>query len=93
MGLIGHEIITKGDENWKEYGQKLATLDWSRTAEHWQGVLVNNGKIITSQSAVKQAVKMVRELIGWNFELGDPAPVQPALKEATRDTSAAAAAS
>ncbi len=48
MGLIGHEVLAKGDDNWKNYAHKLGVLDWNRSAEHWQGVLVNDGKMITS---------------------------------------------
>lgn len=72
IGLIGHEIVTKGASDWKEYAKKLGEIDWSRNSPNWQGILVNNGKMITSQTAVKAAVKKVRELIGWSPDLGLP---------------------
>jgi DNA sulfur modification protein DndB len=72
IGLIGHEVITKNADNWREYAQRLGELDWSRSSPHWQGVLVQNGKMITSQSSAKAAVLKVRELIGWSPDLGLP---------------------
>ncbi len=75
LGLIGYELFAKGEQSWEEYARRLGNIDWNRSAKHWQGVLVMNGKIITSQSAVKQAVQVVRELIDWNPVLGEPAPV------------------
>ena len=73
MGLIGHELSTRDD--WRDYAARLGHLDWSRDADHWQGVLVNNKKIITSQSAVKNGVTLVRSLIGLdgNIERNDAA--------------------
>jgi DNA sulfur modification protein DndB len=75
VGLIGHEILTKNVSNWRDYARKIGELDWSRSAPHWQGVLVQNGKMITSQSSVKATVTKVRELIGWSPELGLPGSV------------------
>jgi len=71
--LIGHEIMmSKKAEDWEEYARRLGALDWSRSSENWQGILVNNGKIITTQSSAKAAVFKVRELIGWSPDLGIP---------------------
>ena len=73
LGLIGHEIMmAKNDEDWQEYARRLGAIDWRRSAEHWQGILVNNGKMITTQPATKAAVIKVRELIGWSPDLGVP---------------------
>jgi DNA sulfur modification protein DndB len=74
IGLIGHEILTKNIDNWQEYAKRLGELDWSRSSPDWQGILVQNGKIITSQSSAKAAVAKVRELIGWSPDLGLPIP-------------------
>lgn len=73
IGLIGHEILAKGGPDWKEYARRLGGLDWGRRSQNWQGVLVNDGKMITSLSAVKSAVQKARQLIGFSPELGDPA--------------------
>lgn len=73
VGLIGYEILTKNVANWEEFAQRLGELDWSRSSAHWQGILVNNGKIITTQSSAKLAVTKVHELIGWSpkFKISD----------------------
>jgi hypothetical protein len=73
LGLIGHEIMmAKNAENWQEYARRLGAIDWRRSAEHWQGILVNSGKMITTQPATKAAVIKVRELIEWSPDLGIP---------------------
>jgi hypothetical protein len=73
LGLIGHEImIAKTAPNWEEYAKRLGALDWRRSAAHWQGILVNAGKIITTPASAKAAVTKVRELIEWSPDLGSP---------------------
>jgi DNA sulfur modification protein DndB len=73
LGLIGHEIMmAKNPEDWQDYARRLGAIDWLRSAPHWQGILVNNGKMITTQPATKAAVIKVRELIGWSPDLGVP---------------------
>jgi DGQHR domain-containing protein len=72
IGLIGYEILTKGAPDWKVYAKRLGNLDWSRNSPDWDGILVNNGRMITSQSAVKATVRKARELIGWSPDLGLP---------------------
>jgi len=65
IGLIGNHLLsnTSGDQ-WREYAERLGKLDWGRGAEHWQGVLVQSGKINTNQSAVRAALIKVSEMIG-----------------------------
>jgi DNA sulfur modification protein DndB len=73
LGLTGHEImIAKNAPNWEEYAKRLGALDWRRSADHWQGILVNAGKLITTQANAKAAVTKVRELIEWSPDLGSP---------------------
>jgi DNA sulfur modification protein DndB len=73
IGLIGHEIMmSKNADDWEEYARRLGALDWSRSSDNWQGLLVNNGKIITTQTSAKAAVVKVRELIAWSPDLGIP---------------------
>ncbi len=73
LGLVGHEIMmAKNAGNWEEYARRLGAIDWRRSAEQWQGILVNSGKIITTQSGAKDGVAKVRELIGWSADLGIP---------------------
>jgi DNA sulfur modification protein DndB len=71
VGLIGHEIITKTADSWRDYARRVGSLEWDRNSPHWQGVLVNDGKLITSLSAVKRAVETTRQLINLP-ELGVP---------------------
>jgi len=64
--------MAKNPEDWQDYARRLGAIDWLRSAPHWQGILVNNGKMITTQPATKAAVIKVRELIGWSPDLGVP---------------------
>ncbi len=74
VGLIGYEIITNASSSWGDYARRVGSLEWSRHSPHWQGVLVNDGKLITSSSAVKRAVEVVRKLVDPPV-LGEPSAV------------------
>jgi DNA sulfur modification protein DndB len=65
IGRIGHQLFTTPDLDgeWTKYADRLAQLDWSRSAEIWQGNIVQNGKIRTQNSPVKEAIEAVRQAI------------------------------
>jgi DGQHR domain-containing protein len=70
IGRIGHELFSSGERNWKAYADRLGAIDWRRSAEHWQGNIVQNNKMMTQQAPLKAAVARVKQEIGW-------APVKP----------------
>jgi DGQHR domain-containing protein len=60
---------------WKQYVQKMATIDWKRGAAIWQGNIVQGNRLVTQQSPLKQAFKKVAAAIGLpGFE--EPAPAE-----------------
>lgn len=65
IGRIGHELFRDKYPNWQDYAQAIGKkIDWNRTAEIWKDNIVREGKIITSQGPLKQAVATVRKAIG-----------------------------
>lgn len=75
IGRIGHKLISTGlmdapkDESetgptWKDYTQRLGSIDWKRGAAIWQGNIVQGNRLVTQQSPVKQAFKKVAAHIG-----------------------------
>lgn len=66
IGRIGHQLFTSPelDGEWTKYADELAQLDWERSAQIWSGNIVQNGKIRTQNSPVKEAVEAVRQAIG-----------------------------
>lgn len=66
MGTIGHDLFTNGVVDWRLYAEKLANIDWTRSAEIWRGnIVLGDGKIALGQSAVKGAIAAVCREIGW----------------------------
>jgi len=67
IGRVGYTIFRDGKlkDQWRQKSELLATtIDWSRSAPIWQGNVVQSGRIVTAQAAVKKAFESVREAIG-----------------------------
>lgn len=65
IGRVGHELFTQGIQDWRGYADKLAAIDWSRTAPIWQGNIVLEGKkLLTQQGPLKAAYLAVCSEIG-----------------------------
>lgn len=66
IGTIGYDLFTNSITDWRTYAQKLAAIDWRRSADIWKGnIVLDNGKIAMGQSAVKGAIQAVCSAIGW----------------------------
>jgi DNA sulfur modification protein DndB len=73
LGRIGHELCK--EPLWQEvdgYIDKLANIEWEKSADMWQGNIVAKGakglKISTSNSTLKAAVEAVKIAIGLPVE-------------------------
>jgi hypothetical protein len=87
IGRVGHKLISTGlmdsptdqaeagRQAWKQYVQKLATIDWKRGAAIWQGNIVQGNRLVTQQSPLKQAFKKVAAAIGLPGYT-EPAPAE-----------------
>lgn len=65
IGRVGYHIFSNGKlkTRWREYARQLAALDWSREAVIWRNTIVQSGKILTAQTAVRNAFRAVKEAI------------------------------
>jgi DGQHR domain-containing protein len=70
IGCIGYDLFTHSIKNWREYVDKLGSLDWRRSGVIWEGNVIQDGRIITSTTPVMNAVRAVSEAIGLSDELG-----------------------
>lgn len=64
IGSIGYDLLTYGFDDWKHYVDKFAEIDWSRSGKIWQDNIIEGGRIITTMTPLKNAVKAVEEEIG-----------------------------
>jgi DNA sulfur modification protein DndB len=66
LGTVGYDLFTNKIANWQEYAEKLAEIDWRRSADIWQGnIVLSDGRMALGQSAVKGAILNVCKAIGW----------------------------
>ena len=64
LGSIGHELLTHFTKDWQKYADKLADVDWRRSADIWQGNIISAGRMNTQTMPLKDAVNKVRAVIG-----------------------------
>lgn len=69
IGRLGHILFTRSElePNWKQYAEKLGDpqlVDWRRTADIWQGNIIQGQKLLTQQVPLRNAVSKVALAIG-----------------------------
>jgi DGQHR domain-containing protein len=68
IGRIGHTLFTRSELEpiWREYAVKLGDpqlVDWRRSAEIWQGNIIQGQKLLTQQVPLRNAVSKVAAAI------------------------------
>ena len=79
IGRIGHKLFTNAElrKHWKQYAAKLGdprTIDWKRSAQMWEGNIIQTNKLLGQQVPVRRAYERVAQAIGLTSVL----PVQKA---------------
>jgi hypothetical protein len=64
IGRVGHELFMNHGTGWREYADKLADLDWRKTADIWQGNIIQGTKVMTQQGLLHKAFDAIRGEIG-----------------------------
>ncbi len=64
IGCIGHDLITNGISNWISFVEKLGSIEWNRSAEIWQGNIIQDNRLVTQTMPVKKAIDLVSDAIG-----------------------------
>ena len=70
LGTIGHDLISHDVKNWEEFVDKLAEIDWKKSADIWQGTIIQSGRVVTQTGPVRRAADRVMTEIGLNTYLG-----------------------
>ncbi len=66
IGTIGYDLFSNSIPDWHSYAERLAGIDWRRSADIWRGnIVLDNGSMALGQSAVKAAIQKVCSAIGW----------------------------
>ena len=68
IGRIGHHLFTHRSTDWKEYADRLAALDWRKTAEIWKGNIIAGSKVMTRQGPLHRAFDAIMVAIGLDRE-------------------------
>lgn len=68
LGGIGYDLFTHGIVEWRDVVKKLADIDWKRSSGIWEDNIIQNGKLITSNPAVKRAVEKLEAQIGLDVK-------------------------
>jgi DNA sulfur modification protein DndB len=64
IGRIGYELFKEGVEDWETTTDKLGEIDWNRSADIWQGNIIQNDRLLTQRGPVRGAVQEVKKAIG-----------------------------
>jgi DGQHR domain-containing protein len=66
IGRVGFYLFSDPNlsSRWEQYADRLGEVDWRRSAEIWQGNIIQNGRVVTQQAPLRVAFSRVRELIG-----------------------------
>jgi len=65
IGRVGHNLFTKGVENWKDYADKLGSnINWRKSSEFWQGNIIMGNKVMTQQAPLRIGYEKVLASIG-----------------------------
>ncbi len=63
IGRVGHKLFTDGKDDWRNYADALAALDWRKSAEIWQGNIIKGNKVMTQQVPLREAYdKVLKEI-------------------------------
>lgn len=69
LGCLGHDLFTLEVPNWREFVEKLKDIDWSRSGELWQGNIIQDGRLVTQTSPVRNACAKLEAAIGFSPEV------------------------
>jgi len=68
IARLGFEMIRDGEENWREYVARMATIDWRRSAPIWRGNVVSEDgdRVLTAHKSFGAGVQVLKAQIGWS---------------------------
>lgn len=68
IARLGYEMLRDGEQDWREYVQKLSDVDWRRTASIWKGNVVSDdgNRILTAHKSFRDGVEALKRSIGWS---------------------------
>jgi DGQHR domain-containing protein len=64
IGRVGHDLFTHKAACWKDYADKLGSIDWRKTAPIWEGNIIQGQRMMTQQGPLHRAFAKVQQEIG-----------------------------
>lgn len=72
LGIVGHELIVKYPNQWKNKLKALKNIDWSRTnTKLWEGRAMIGGRINKSQNNVTLTANAIKKVLGLELSLAE----------------------
>jgi DNA sulfur modification protein DndB len=69
IGSLGHQFMTNKVDNWRDFVERFAEVDWKRTADLWQGNIIVDDRMNTQTMPIRRAVLELKKKIGFDEEL------------------------
>ncbi len=66
IGRIGYKLTSDKEKrgDWKQYADKLGEIDWKRSADFWQGNIIQGNRLLTQQVPLRNAFDKLCQQIG-----------------------------
>lgn len=64
MGVVGSDLLTKPEAQWKKTLQKLKKIDWARANKDWEGRAMIHGRISKAKTNVTLTGNLIKQHLG-----------------------------
>jgi DNA sulfur modification protein DndB len=64
LGLMGHVLVTKYPDDWKQKLKGLQKIDWARDSSLWEGKVVVDGRMLKQKAGIKKAANVILKKCG-----------------------------
>ena len=71
LGMLGHLLITKYPDSWKQKLKGLQKIDWARDSSIWEGKVVVDGRMLKQKAGIKKAVDVMLKECGTDITLAE----------------------
>jgi len=71
LGMLGHVLIVKYPDSWKQKLKGLQQIDWARDSPIWEGKVVVDGRMLKQKAGIKKAVDVMLKECGVTITLAE----------------------
>ena len=71
LGMVGHVLVTKYPNSWKNNLKELQKIDWARDNSIWQGKIILDGRMLKQKAGIKKAADVILEKCAANMTIDE----------------------